>query len=122
MLLPRPRELYPLSFILLFFILVASTLFQNQVSEAQEDSISKLFEKAASLYDQGEYQEAIIWYDRVLTIDPNHVKALNNKGSALNKLDQYQEAITWYDKALAIDPNEPKALKNKGIALKNLGQ
>ena len=92
MLLPRPRNFHPLflrnPFILLFFILVTNTLFQNQLSEAQEDSIYQLLEKANSLYSQGEYQEAITWLDKALVIDPNNVEALDGKGFALKNLGQ----------------------------------
>src|SRR5829696_8198169 len=118
---PRPKEFHPhfvrISFILLFFIFITSTLFQNQLSEAQEDSISQLLEKGNSLYQQGEYQEAITWFDKVLAIDPSNVNALNNKGVALYSLGQFQEAITSYDKVLAIDPNDVLTLTNKGVAL-----
>ena len=58
------------SILSVILVLVTSTLFQNQMSEAQEDSISQLLEKADSLYNEGKYQEAIIWYDKALGIDP----------------------------------------------------
>ena len=86
--LPRPEKFHSLllrtSFILLFFILITTTiLFENQLSKAQ-DSISQFLEKANSLYDQGKYQEAITWYDKALAIDPNDVDALNGKTQALS--------------------------------------
>ena len=124
--LPKPKEFNHLfvriSFILLFFILVTSTLFQNQLSEAQEGSISHLLEKGDSLYNQGKYQEAITWYDKVIAVDSNHIFALYNKGTALATLGQYQEAITWFDKVLAIDPNDVDALYNKGLSLYRTSQ
>jgi len=58
------------------------------LSEAQEDSIYQLLEKANSLYSQGEYQEAITWLDKALVIDPNNVEALDGKGFALKNLGQ----------------------------------
>ena len=42
------------------------------------------------------------YYDKVLTIDPSNVNALNNKAIALKNLQKYDEAIQYYDKVLCI--------------------
>ena len=109
-------------FILLFSILITSILFQNQLSEAQKNSIYQFFENGKSLYEQGNYEEAIKWFDKALAIDPNQVDALNNKGFALDSLGQHDEAIKWFHKALAIDPNDYGALNGKDAALAQLGK
>jgi Flp pilus assembly protein TadD len=59
----------------------------------------------------------MLYYDRVLAIDPSDRHALNNKGNALLALGNYTGAILHYDKALTIDPNDGDALNNKGAAL-----
>jgi len=56
-----------------------------------------------TLFNEGKYQEAIIYYDKALEIDPSDVYLLANKGTAHFGLSQYQEAL--YDNVLAIDPN-----------------
>jgi tetratricopeptide (TPR) repeat protein len=81
-----------------------------------------LLEQGFGLYSLGQYQEAITWYDKALSIDPNNIEALNYKGVALSNLGKNEEAINWYDKALAIDPNNVNVLNNKGVALSNLGK
>jgi tetratricopeptide (TPR) repeat protein len=68
----------------------------------------------------GHYDEAILWYDKVLDIDPTNISALNNKGVALYNLGHYDEAILWYDKVLDIDPNDLDAEYNRSIALDTL--
>jgi tetratricopeptide (TPR) repeat protein len=78
--------------------------------------------KGLALYNLGQYQEAIKWYDKALEIKPSFTSAMNNKGLALYNLGQYQEAIKWYDKALEINPHDTNAMNNKGLALYNLGQ
>jgi Flp pilus assembly protein TadD len=88
MLLPRSRELYSLSFILLLSVFITGTLFQNHLSEGQEDSISQLLEKGYSLNHQGKEQKAITLFDKVLAIDPSNVDALDGKGLALKNLGQ----------------------------------
>ena len=62
-----------------------------------------MYNKGNTLYHLGKYNQAIGYYDKVLAIDPNHVKALNNKGNSL-----------------AIDPKYYSALRIKGTALGKL--
>ena len=114
-----------LKFILLTAIAVFSVFLVPDLpllTTAQNDTsdIEVLFDQGNALYDLGQDQEAITYYDKVLEIDPNHVRALNSKGLALYHLGQDQEAITYYDKVLEINPNHVNALNNKGLALGNL--
>ncbi|WP_222424843.1 tetratricopeptide repeat protein [Candidatus Nitrosocosmicus arcticus] len=74
-----------------------------------------------SLFDLGNYSEAIKAYDKVLEIDPNDVYALANKAISLKKLGNYSEVIKYYDKALAIDPDNIEILDYKALYFYNLG-
>jgi tetratricopeptide (TPR) repeat protein len=73
--------------------------------------------KANDLSLRGEYDEAIICYDKALEIDPNYATAWCFKGNALRTLKKYDEAIICYDKALEIDPNYATAWNHKGMWL-----
>jgi tetratricopeptide (TPR) repeat protein len=54
---------------------------------AQQNSEEKdLFFRGNNAYQQGRYEEAIEYFDRVLAIDPDHWDALNNKALALDRL------------------------------------
>jgi len=75
---------------------------------------------AASLISNGKYEESIVYYDKILEINPEDQRALLNNGSVLIELDRYQEAIKYYDRILEINPNNVKALASKGIALSHL--
>jgi tetratricopeptide (TPR) repeat protein len=70
----------------------------------------------------GRYYEAISSYDRILTLDPNHVVALSNKGLVLVYIGQLSQGLSYLDRALSIDPNNDIALSNKGLVLAQLGQ
>jgi len=50
------------------------------------NDVKALYNKGNALYDLEKYEEAIVYYDKALEIEPNHVDALNNKGLALNAL------------------------------------
>ena len=94
-----------------------STITNNKTKE-----IEKLLDIASEYYLSDEFNKAITYYDRALTIDGNNIDALKNRGNALYYLGQYHEAIEYYDKILALDGNHTKALNNKGAALYYLGQ
>jgi Tfp pilus assembly protein PilF len=70
---------------------------------------------------EGNYTQAVEYFDKALAIDPNYINALNGKGWALNFQGNYAQAIPLFDKVLAIDPKYRDALNNKGWALVELG-
>lgn len=61
----------------------------------------------------GKYQEAIVVYDKVLSIDPNDVYALGGKADSLYGSGNYQQAVSLIDKALELDPSNGKILQVK---------
>jgi len=87
-----------------------------------KENVDELFELAQSALNLGNPKEALELFSKVLSISPNHQKALIKKGNVLGKLGKYQQAIPFYDKALKNDPNELLALINKGLALHYLKQ
>jgi tetratricopeptide (TPR) repeat protein len=74
---------------------------------------------AEPTYQQGSNptEEAIGYYDKASSVDPNNFFALYYKTLALHDLGRYEEAIEYYDKALAINPNDDDALDNKQLAI-----
>ena len=58
--------------------------------------------KDQRFYFLGQYNESIGYYDKVLTLNRNHVETLYNKGVSLAKLGQNEEAIRYFDKVLVI--------------------
>jgi tetratricopeptide (TPR) repeat protein len=66
---------------------------------------------------QGNYADAIGFYQDLIAINPRHPTALNNLGAALAKQGSYKEALDFFYQALKIDPNFPDAYSNVGSAL-----
>jgi tetratricopeptide (TPR) repeat protein len=53
------------------------------------------------LYDYlGEYDNAILNYDRVISINQNHADAYSNRGLAYFNLKDYKKAIQSYSRAI----------------------
>ena len=84
--------------------------------------IDSILDEANRLFLQGKLREAIIYYDKILHENPNHIGSLNNKGYALNKLKDYDGAIQCYDSVLKLDSGDLSVLVNKISSLRKKGE
>ena len=82
----------------------------------------------ATFYDQGNYTQAIQYYDKALAIDPNYKEALSGKGSALDGIGNafynqgnYTQAIQYYNKALAINSTDRNGKQDAISKIAELG-
>lgn len=65
------------------------------------------------------WDEARSHYERALSIDPFHTRALNNLAIGLDRRSQTRAALALYARALDIAPADPEVLSNLGNALVN---
>ena len=93
---------------------------QSESESESESDIRTLLDEADSLYNIGEYDGAISYDDKVLSIEQDNIYALNSKVAALVNIGKNEEAIYYADRVLEIDPDDTDALANKGLALYNL--
>ena len=56
------------------------------------EDASKLIEEGIALIEQGKYEEALLYFDKSLALEPGNLSALYTKGSALSSLGRYEEA------------------------------
>ncbi len=86
-------------------------------SSDEELDLEYLYNIGLSHAKRGNVWDAIFYFDKVLSVEPEHVNALAYKGNVLGKLGKYNDAITWYNKVLKINSNHQISLINKGLAL-----
>src|SRR5207237_9500413 len=86
-------------------------------SSDEELNLEYLYNIGLSHAKRGNPRDAIFYFDKVLSVEPEHTNALVYKGNALGKLGKYDDSITCYDKVLKSNPNHQIALINKGLAL-----
>lgn len=67
---------------------------------------------ANKYYDAGRYEEAIVYYERALTLEPRNVSLLTDLGTAHFYAGRSDEAIGFYNRSLAIDPRHVQSLHN----------
>ena len=80
----RLRKLRELSTVCIIPIIVFSLIFPDHNSFAQFNDVDKLIERGNTSFDLGRYEEAIVYYDRALEIEPDNQNALDSKRNTLN--------------------------------------
>ena len=78
--------------------------------------------EGAGLLIEGNYEEALKAFDRILEIEQQNTKAWNNKEFTPYLLERHEEAIGCCDKVLEINPQDVGVWNNKGLALYGLGR
>jgi tetratricopeptide (TPR) repeat protein len=74
-------------------------------------------EQGKALYFEGQYEDAIAFYEKAITAEPENLKAWLSRGAALAKLQRYDEAIAAYEKVTALKPDFSEAWFGKGLVL-----
>ncbi len=95
-----------------YFFYIASFLF-CVTTFAQNET---LFEQANKSYNQGNYEEAIKGYERIIDNGQHSAELYFNLGNAHYKLNHIAPSIYNYEKALLLKPNDQEIKNNIGFA------
>ena len=68
------------------------------------DKISELVKMGQQNIENGNYDEALSFFEQSLIIDPKDPDLWNLKGTALRSMGRYEEAIESFNKSLEIEP------------------
>lgn len=69
-----------------------------------------------ALSQNGKPQEAIVFLERAIRLDPDFEGGYGNLAFIYNQMGDYKKAVETNNKLLAKHPNEPYALNNRGYA------
>jgi len=106
-----------------FSELLKSMLMKNARDDQEKDyeTLSKLWsDRGIELIKIKKYEEAIVYFDKIIKVKSNDVYAWANKCSALYSLNRVEEAISCYDVAIKINTENPDRWilwRDKGISL-----
>lgn len=95
---------------LLILISLAALTMQAQTQNEQ------WFEQANAAYNVGNYDSAMVLYEKILATDVESVPLYYNMGNAYYKMREYPMAIYCYEKALKLDPSNDDVRTNLEIA------
>jgi protein O-GlcNAc transferase len=86
------------------------------------DRTAKDFSRGVRFASKGQYREALRCFDKVLSMAPAHLDALNSRADCLALLGHHEEAVAAYDKLLASRPHDIGARNSRASALKGAGR
>jgi tetratricopeptide (TPR) repeat protein len=69
-----------------------------------------------------DYEQARVWLERTLAVNPDHWRALYNYGVTNAHLKRWPEALAAYRRAVSISPSDARLHANIGWTLLKLGQ
>ncbi|WP_068320210.1 tetratricopeptide repeat protein [Polynucleobacter yangtzensis] len=67
------------------------------------------------------YENAEIYFEKALKLNPDLVPALINMGAIFRNIGKFTESLQRLDKALELDNADPAAWLNKGVTLDSMG-
>ncbi|MGH7978014.1 MAG: tetratricopeptide repeat protein, partial [Limisphaerales bacterium] len=94
---------------------------QWQEQKAVSKDESYYLAQAAGSFENGDYEQALRLYSKVLEFNPQNCGAWTAQVRMLIELGEYREAKLWADKALERFPNLPELLAAKAVALARAG-
>ena len=109
-----------ISFVLLFSI--ETTYSEEELPLPEGKNVKEWESIGAALVAEKRFNEAIIYLDKILEIEPENLKVLSNKAGLLIQLEKFSESIDISNRVLEIDSNRISTLTNKAIALEMLDE
>lgn len=64
------------------------------------------------LYDQGEFQQAVKWYEKAVALDPKNVDASTDLGTCYFNVGRFDDALRQFDHSLSVEPRHQPTLFN----------
>ncbi len=79
-------------------------------AESNPGDVGPAVELANFLYDQGAWDQAALWFEKALAIEPGDTDLRTVYAIALYKMNRVDDAVREYEAVLAVEPDKPQAL------------
>ena len=86
-------------------------------TQSEVDKVNYFFKKAFDFGKEKKHAKAVEYYDKILSLVPEHFIAWYNKANDLARLNKYEEAIACYSEAIKLHPTDSSYWTNKGLVL-----
>lgn len=101
---------------------LSAKVFFEEAINVSPDDLSLKYDYALFLQDNGFPEQAMLYYDTLLSVVPNHPDCIYNQGYInLVYLGDNEKALECFDKVLEINPKSVNALFNKGRTYEQMG-
>ena len=68
--------------------------------------LESLIQKGITNLNDGNFEDALSYFEQALLLKPDDPDLWNQKGVALRSLGRYDEAVDCFNKSLKIDPRD----------------
>jgi tetratricopeptide (TPR) repeat protein len=89
---------------------------QAEEREARERSITDWFMMGVNAYIHEVYDEAVLYFDRVIEFDSKNARAYVNRGDVYAEMEAYEEAFDDYAMAVHLGSKEALSIAEEFIA------
>ena len=89
---------------LIIFTSLTNVVAQEEISNLLGKNVKEWHAISAALISEGRHEESIKYYDKILEINPNHIKAISSKAIALSFLKEWSEAEKLIFRAVELEP------------------
>lgn len=96
------------------YLVYISCIFNIALTQAT--SFEEYFEQATKAYNQGNYAQAIDYYQQILKSEQESVALYYNLANAYYKNSEVAPSIYYYEKALKLSPNDSEVKNNLAFA------
>ena len=79
------------------------------------------FDEGMLLFDMGNFERAIVEFNRSTRVNPLYARAWKRKASAYAQLENFKKALECIEKTLELNPGDEDAVYNKALILQQSG-
>jgi tetratricopeptide (TPR) repeat protein len=79
------------------------------------------FDEGMLLFDMGNFERAIVEFNRSTRVNPSYARAWKQKASAYAQIENYKKAFECIEKAIELNPGDDDAIYNKALILQQSG-
>jgi len=99
---------------------VGWSIYDSMISPRQPGDMAYL--EGNNLFEDGEYQRALVKYDEALGIVPDHIHALRARARSLMQLGQSAQALATFNTVISLEPDFAASVANRGILHDRMGR
>jgi len=99
------------------FFIFSLIIFTIICSQVKAETGEELVNMGNSLFTEGKYKEALVYFDKALEQSPDLIMGWTLQGMTLLKLERYDEAEVSFDKVMELTEGSPDIWHLKGLAL-----
>ena len=96
--------------------------FSGNSPKARNSKFAEEARRGLDAFRRADYDQAIVAFDELIRLDPNHSEAHRWRGDALLNKHEFDKALSEYDEAIRLDPKNGMAYCGRGAASTGKGE